>query len=150
MTTQGGLCVKFMCCHLLIWHQLMSLFCSKLQPARFSPSVGSLRAFHLPYKKKMEAKSMDPRSLQKSRFYGAVFQLCCVQMTVILMNWQQKGGGRCGTGVRVLLQPRGVAASELHSEPAQHQQLWLSQREPLIHTDSCFWRKGKKSPSNCG
>lgn len=58
---------------------------------------------------------MDPPSLQKNRFYVAVFQLCCVQMTVILMNWQQKGGGRCGTGVRVLLQPRGAAASELHS-----------------------------------
>lgn len=36
---------------------------------------------------------MDPHSLQNNRFCVAVFQLCCVQMPVILMNWQQKGGG---------------------------------------------------------
>lgn len=80
---------------------------------------------------------MDPRSLQNNRFYVAVFQLRCVQMTVILVNWQQKGGGRCVTGVRVLLQPRGgccfgaalracSASSALaESEGASHPQRFL-------------------------
>lgn len=55
----------FICCHLLVWHQLMSLSCSKLQPARFFPSVGSLRAFHLPYKKKNGSKIHGSTQLTK-------------------------------------------------------------------------------------
>lgn len=55
---------------------------------------------------------MDPHSLQNTRFAVAVFQPRCVQMTIILMNWQQKEGGRCVAGLRVLLQARGGCCTQ--------------------------------------
>lgn len=44
---------------------------------------------------------MDPYSSKNDRFYLAVFKLHCVQMTVILINQQEKVGRRHVTGMSV-------------------------------------------------
>lgn len=95
-------------------------------------SVGSLRAFHLLYqKKKKEAKSMDPHSLRKKRFCVAVFQLCCVQMPVIAMNWQQEGGGGvflgwgCCCSLRAALRACSASSASAESQGTSHPQWFL-------------------------
>lgn len=93
---------------------------------------------------------MDPRSLQNNRFYVAVFQLRCVQMTVILVDWQQKGDGRCFTGVRVLLQPRGGCCCFRAALRACSASSALPESEETSHPQEFFWHKGRRASPNYG